>query len=97
VDGLHSIEKTADKVAQKFLTSKTEGVKTHSFFDMFRRVFLTGREAGTESSPLLQAPSGARPQRYYDGPERTAELKANNKAKRVEGKKESRGVERVFR
>src|ERR1017187_1428294 len=65
VDELHSIENTGDKVAQKFLTSEIEGVKTPSFFDSFE-VHPVGGESGTEASSLLRACS-ARQQRDSDG------------------------------
>ena len=64
MDELHSIENTGDKVAQKFLTSEIEGVKTLSFFDSFK-VHLVGGESGTEASSLLRACS-ARQQRDSD-------------------------------
>ncbi|MDR3747748.1 MAG: hypothetical protein P4M04_06305 [Acidobacteriota bacterium] len=96
VDELHSIENTRDKVSLKSLTSKIEGVKTHSFFDNFAGFFRIGREAETESSPLQRA-LRREARRYYDGSERTAQLRGNNKVESVEGETESRGVERIFR
>jgi len=92
VDELHSLENTRDKIAKKMLTSTVAGVKTHSFLDSFAVVPSRQRLKAEASS--LRLLLRERTQKNHYGRQR---LLAEEDAKPVEGKTESRGVERSFR
>jgi hypothetical protein len=92
VDELHSIENRGDKVAKKLLTSAAAGVKTHSFLDGFAVVPSRQRLRAEASS--LRLLLREQTQKDHNGRQR---LLAEENARPVEGKTESRGVERSFR
>jgi len=50
VDEPHSIENKPDRVSRFRLTSTSDGVDSHSFFDKFQMVFLVGGESGAQAS-----------------------------------------------
>ena len=92
MDELHSIENRGDKVAKKLLTSAAAGVKTHSFLDGFAVVPSRQRLRAEASS--LRLLLREQTQKDHNGRQR---LLAEENARPVEGKTESRGVERSFR
>jgi hypothetical protein len=92
VDELHSIENRGDKIAKKMLTSAAAGVKTHSFLGSFA-VVPSRRRLKAEASSLRLLLRERRQKNHY-GRQR---LLAEENAKPVKGKTESRGVERSFR
>ena len=92
VDELHSIENTRDKIAKNLLTFAVAGVKTHSFLDSF--AVTLGRQGLKAEASSLRLLLRERTQKNHYGRQR---LLADENARPVEGKTESRGVERSFR